>query len=488
MTTPERALQAVVRTHFIFFLMKCFETLHPGEKPLKLVWYLKAMCHALEGVRLERTRRLVITVPPRHLKSIATSVAFVAWSLGHRPGMKIMVASYSQDLARAHAEQTRTILESDWYRKLFPSTRISDRGNRQLELVTTAGGYRKAVSVGGSVTGHGADLIVVDDLMKADEVHSEAAREEARRWFDNSLITRLNTKKTGSIVSIQQRLHEDDLPAYLLEKGYKHLDLPAIGEAVEQIEIGGGLVHTRQPGELLNPEREDDEVLDLLRRELGPQVFSAQYQQNPVAPEGNLIRLEWFGRYQGPVERHMVLKVIQSWDTAMSSAPTSDYSVCTTWGFREGRWRLLDVFRERLDYPDLKRAVIRLQREWSAEKVVIEDANCGKSLYQEMRISGPFVPLLMTPREDKETRLTGQTGRLEEGLCVLPEAAPWLEAFCAELKAFPSGRYDDQVDSLTQFLQFEHHNWRWALEERNEKGRLIRPVRLRRRPPLDTWE
>ena len=341
-----------------------------------------------------------------------------------------------------------------------------------------------AVRVGGSVTGHGADLIVVDDLMKANEVHSEAAREEARRWFDNSLVTRLNTKKTGSIVSIQQRLHEDDLPAYLLEKGYDHLNLPAIGETVEAFEIGGGRVHRRQRGELLNAEREDKAVLDLLRRELGPQVFSAQYQQNPVAPEGNLIRLEWFGRYQSPVERHMVLKVVQSWDTAMSSAPTSDYSVCTTWGFREGRWWLLDVYRERLDYPDLKRAVIRLQREWSAEKVIIEDANCGKSLYQEMRISGPFVPILMTPREDKETRLTGQTGRLEEGLCLLPEGAPWLDAFCAELKAFPSGRYADQVDSLTQFLQFEHHNWRWALEERNEKGRLLRPVRLKRRPPL----
>lgn len=483
MITQACALDALYRTSFPSFLMKCFETLHPGQPALRLSWYLEAVCHALGQVQRGVTTRLVITVPPRHLKSITASVAFVAWLLAKDPTKKILVASYSQDLARTHSEHSRLILESDWYRRLFPETRISDRGNRQLELVTTQGGYRKAVSVGGSVTGHGADIIIVDDLMKADEAHSDAAREEARRWFDNSLVTRLNNKSTGSIVSIQQRLHEDDPAAYLLDKGYTHLNLPAIGEKVEDIYIGDGEVYTRKPGDLLDPLRECKDVLDGLRRELGPQVFSAQYQQNPVAPKGNLIRLDWFPRYDCTPERHMFTKVVQSWDTAMSESPTSDWSVCTTWGYRDSRWWLLDVLRERLDYPDLKRTVVRMHQRWQPDKILIEDANSGKSLYQEFRTSGPFRVWLCKPRSDKETRLIGQTGRLEEGLCLLPEAAPWLTALEAEFKAFPSGRYDDQVDSMSQFLIWEQANWRWPLEQRGRQGRLIEPVRLRNDRP-----
>jgi len=325
-------LAAARRTHMRFFLMKCFETLHPNEPPLIPSWYLEAICHALEAVAVGRQKRRVITVPPRHLKSITTSVAFVAWLLGHSPTLKIMVASYSEDLARLHTGQCRTIMESDWYQELFPGTRISSRA---LELSTTAGGVRKAVSVGGSITGFGADLIIIDDCMKADEVRSQARRDEIKNWFENTLLTRLNDKETGCICSIQQRLHEDDLPAYLLAKGYEHLNLPSIAERPERIQIGPNRWHDRMPGDILNPGRESAELLEQLRRELGPSVFSAQYQQEPVSPEGNLLRLEWFGTYDEPPLREEFLKVIQSWDTGMTAAPTSDYSMCTTWGLTD---------------------------------------------------------------------------------------------------------------------------------------------------------
>ncbi len=142
---------------------------------------------------------------------------------GHEPKAKSMVASYTQEPARHHSNQTRTLMESEWYRKDFPDTRISDRGNRALEIETTAGGVRKAVSVQGSITGFGADIIIVDDCMKADESKSAVERQNLRDWFDNTLLSRLNNKATGRIISIQQRLHEDDLPDYLFEKGYRHL-------------------------------------------------------------------------------------------------------------------------------------------------------------------------------------------------------------------------------------------------------------------------
>lgn len=440
------------------------------------------MCHALEGVERGDERRLVVTVPPRHLKSVTASVAFVAWALGRDPSIKIMVASYSQDLARLHASQCRTLLEAAWYQRLFPHTRVADGGNRALEIVTTRGGVRKAVSVGGSVTGFGADLIIVDDCMKADEVRSAASREEVKGWFGNTLFTRLNDKQTGPIVSIQQRLHEDDLPAMLLERGYRYLNLPAIAEREEVVAIGRGRSHRRVVGDLLNPQREDRALLEQIRRELGPVVFSAQYQQDPVAPEGNAIRMEWFRTYDEQPPRNCFTKLVQSWDTGMSAARNSDYSVCTTWGFRTDCWYLLDVFRDRLDYPDLKQAMIRLQRQWRADRVLIEDAGAGKSVAQDLRIGGHFRPMLCKVAIDKVSRFTGCFGEIEAGNVLLPTSAPWLDELRRELRAFPMGKHDDQVDSLSQFINHQKKHWAWVITHYDETGRPSRPVHYDRRP------
>lgn len=485
MTLHQPALLAAARRqHFAFFLMKAFETLHPGDPPLDLAWYIRAMCQALVDVRDGAERRLVITVPPRHLKSVTASVAFVAWVLGHDPKAKIMVASYSQDLARHHSNQTRMIMESEWYRKDFARTRISDRGNRALELETIAGGVRKAVSVGGSITGFGADIIIVDDCMKADEAKSPTVRQELRNWLDNTLLSRLNDKATGRIISIQQRLHEDDLPAYMFEKGYRHLNLPAIAEKAEDVRIAPNRVHRREVGDLLNPGRENHATLDQLRRDLGPVVFSSQYQQDPVTAEGNMIRMEWFGSYDEAPPRHGFIKVVQSWDTGTTAAPTSDWSVCTTWGFEleTHKWLLLDVFRKRLDFPDLRRAVVELNRTWRADSIIIEKAGSGHQLYQDLRSRGELRLQTVTPKASKEDRFNGCLGEVEAGHFLLPREAPWLEAFKAELKAFPNGKHDDQADSFSQFVKFQLANWKWLLTEIMPDGRARDLVRHERRP------
>jgi hypothetical protein len=347
-----RALAAAQRGQFLFFLIKLFELLHPAAPPLKAAWYIRAICHKLQTAWGPGGVRSAIAVPPRHLKSVIASVAWPAWLLGHDPSLKILVATYSEDLARQHAGDFRRVVTSPWYRQLFPGTVISSNGNRLLDMETTRGGSRKAVSVGGSVTGHGGDVIVIDDCMKADDVRSQARRDEIKAWYDGTLGTRLNALGGGTIISIQQRLHEDDLPAYLLEKGFELLNLPAIAERDELIDIGPGRVHRRRVGELLGRSDHNKAQLEATRRELGAQVFAAQYQQNPVTPEGNLIRLEWFKTYDERPERSWFHKVVQSWDTAMSSAPTADYSVCLTWGWRDHEWYLLDVKRERLEYGD----------------------------------------------------------------------------------------------------------------------------------------
>lgn len=477
---------AGMRQHFQLFLMRVFRHLHPGKPPLHLAWYVKAICHALTQAAATPGARLVISIPPRHLKSIAAAVALPAWLLGLDPTRKFMVATYSERLARQHSLACRAIMTSDWYKRLFPRTRIADSGNTIDQITTTQGGGRIAVTVGGTVTGLGADVVIVDDCLKPDNARSDTMREAARDWFDGTLSTRLNSPGQGSIISIAQRLHEDDLPAHLLEKGYGHLCLPAVAVKREDVPIGPGIVYRREPGGLLDHPDFPKSVLDTLRREQGSQVYSAQQQQDPVAPEGNLIPWHWFGVTDEPPTRDECGAVVQSWDTAQSEEPGADYSVCTTWGYFEKHWHLLHVLRERLAFPDLRRAVLAQHQIWRPTKIVIEDAGTGRSLWDELKHVRGLRPRMWSVTKDKVTRLVGVSARIEAGLCVLPDQAPWLDAYRSEFKVFPYGRHDDQVDSTVQFLEFAREWEDWLLTERDADGRvlrirrpeIIRPVRF----------
>jgi len=449
--------RALEQEHFFPFAWGAFELLHPGQ-PFIPAWHVQAMCHALERVAQGNTRRLLITVPPRHGKSICTAVALPAWMLGADPGLKIMVASYGGELATKHARDFRTVFTSDWFRTLFPGARLDQGGNRMDEQITTAQGGRKAVSLGGAVTGFGADLIIVDDLMKASDAGSPVERQRVRDYYEQTLLSRLNNKSEGRIIVIQQRLHEDDLPGYLIESGlFEHLNLRSIATDDETIALGLAGPKRRRKGEALYPEREPLPALERLRLEMGAYAFSAQYQQDPTPSGGNRLRWEWFGTYSDEVRREDFQWVVQSWDTALTAEPTSDYSVGMTWGFRNDRWHLLDLVRERLDFPDLKRRVRGAAGRWNADVVLIEYAGSGIPLLQQLRQEDDRRPGrygVMKPKLDKVTRLEAQTARLETGRYVLPTSTPWLESLRRELMAFPMGKHDDQVDSLVQFVEW----------------------------------
>ena len=244
-------LQPAMRQHFTLFLMRVYGELNPDKPPLELAWYLRALSHALVQAARTPGSRLVINVPPRHLKSIAATVALPAWLLGRDPSVKIMIATYNDELARTHARDFRKVLRSAWYRALFPALQVAVDSGNGTEIVTHAGGFRKGVSVGGGVTGHGGDILIMDDCAKAEDVRSQARRDELKAWFDGSLSTRLNALGQGAIISIAQRLHEDDLPAHLLDKAYDHLCLPAIAEREEAVPLDNGQVHHRTVGSLL---------------------------------------------------------------------------------------------------------------------------------------------------------------------------------------------------------------------------------------------
>lgn len=467
------AARVLPQSSLFFFFWKAFELLHPGESFLPS-WHVMAICHTLTEVAEGRTRRLLLTVPPRHGKSLSTSVCLPAWMLGQSPGLKIISASYGGELALKHARDFRTVLSSDWYKSLYPKTRLQVGGNRLEEQITTAHGGRRAVSLGGAVTGFGADLIIVDDLMKAADAASVVERQRVLDFYQQTLLSRLNDKREGRIVVIQQRLHEDDLPGHLIESGqFKHLNLPSIATRDEDIPIGFGKVHHRRKDDVLCPEREPREILDQIRLDMGHYAFAAQYGQDPTPPGGNRIRWEWFGQYNASDEprREDFQFIAQSWDTALTAEPSSDFSVGMIWGFKEDHWYLLDCRRVRMDFPDLKREVLSQANRWSADVVLIEQAGSGISLFQQLRQDDrrPWCYLGTQPLLDKITRLEAQTARLETGRYLLPDQAPWLDELRRELLAFPMGKHDDQVDALTQFVE-------WAASPRGEARQRRNPV------------
>ncbi|WP_221794099.1 phage terminase large subunit [Aquisediminimonas sediminicola] len=487
MVARSEVAAALARQRLLPMLMFAFAMHHPGAPPLEPSWYIQAMCHWLERVAKGELRRSMIWIQPRTLKSFTVAVVFPCWLLGRNPSARIMVATYGGTLARDHAIKRRQIMDSDWYRQLFPRTQLADRGNRDGDLNTTDGGYCICATVGGPVTGRGADFILLDDCMKAEDETSDVMQATVKRWFSSTLSTRRNDKRTSSILSIQQRISEDDLPAYLLTKGYDCLSLPAFAGKEEDIAIGEGIHHHRKRGDLLDPVRFPKDVLDEERLNLGPQAYEAQYMQNPVAPAGNLLKMDQFRRFEQPIPRERFDRVIQSWDPAASELPTADWSVCTTWGMLADRLFLLHIWRARVDYPGLKRAVISQHHVWNADHVIIERSSNGLPLWQQLTREGPFQPVAWPPNGirqlDKAERLIAQTGQIEEGRVWIPAALDGLDTFLMELRAFPNSRYDDQVDTLTQVLEYLFWRWRQLAKEYTSSGRPKASVRGKR-PPL----
>ena len=464
MTENDRALlDAVLRNDLAAFVQRCFQTVVPGQLFLPN-WHVEAICYQLERIRRGEISRLIITIPPRNLKSICVSVAFPAFVLGHDPTKRIVGVSYSYELAAKLARDCRAVMTSAWYRQLFPGTRIDRGKNTEAEFETTSKGYRLSTSIGGTLTGRGGNLIVIDDPMKPTDAMSDAKRAAVAEWYDSTLSSRLDQKTQDAVVVIMQRLHMDDLVGYVLEKGgreWTHLDLPAIAEVPQEVELGDGMNYKREIGEILHPEREPLWVLDGLKADLGSAMFSSQYQQMPVPPDGALVKRHWFRRYKHIPEPQQNDRIVQSWDTASHANPTNDYSVGTTWLDREGEYFLLDVVRERLEYPDLRRRILAYAAAYNPEAVLIEDASSGAGLIQDLLDEGQIYPIAIRPEGSKVVRLEKRSAVIEAGRVLLPESAPWLDDFLNEILSFPNGRFDDQVDSFSQFLTWvrEPRDW-----------------------------
>jgi len=239
---------------------------------------------------------LIITLPPRSLKSLCASVALPAWFLGHYPWERVVVVSYSDFLSRTHANDFRRIVNHPLYQATFPAMRLDRDTDR--EIVTTERGKRIATSIDGTLTGLGGNLIIIDDPIKLGDAMSDAVRERVIEWFRSTLLSRGDDKSETRIVVVMQRVHENDLVGYLQEQGgFEVLNLPSIATKTDSYDLGGGRIYTRLQGELLHPAHESVATLIELKREMGPIAFSAQYQQSPIPPGGTIIKRKWLTTY-----------------------------------------------------------------------------------------------------------------------------------------------------------------------------------------------
>ena len=467
-----RLRDAILRTHFPSYIRKAFQTLSPSATYLDN-WHIHAIAYQLERVRRGEIRRLIINLPPRSLKSQICSIAFSTYALGHDPSKRIIGMSYSQDLATKHSNDCRDVMNSSWYRQLF-STKLSRHKNTESEFTTTRMGYRIATSIEGTLTGRGGDIIILDDPLKPNDARSDSKRERVNDAFANTILSRLDDKRTGAIIIVMQRLHEDDLVGRLLREQpdqWTVLSLAAIAEEGQTIPIGEDQHHVRRIGDVLHEEREPRSVLEDIRRQSGSDVFAAQYQQSPVPREGAMIKRTWLRRYDLPPTFDSSATISQSWDTAAKGGEQSNYSVCTTWLYQNNRYYLLDVYRERVDYPTLKTEAIALAKLHNAKVILIEDAGFGPALAKELQNQGLPV-IAVKPELDKRIRMSIQSVKFEGGQIFLPKEAPWLADFESELFSFPGGRNDDQIDSVSQALAHEISKDFWTVEALDAYTRL----------------
>ncbi len=472
--------------NFLKFIELCFQTVVPGSE-YNDYQYIKVIADRLEAANVGKMRRIIFNMPPRSMKSLCISVAWPAWILGNQPTARIIVASYSRLLSEKHSLDTRCIMQSSWYRELFPEVELSKDQNTKYKFQTVQRGYRIATSVGGTLTGEGGDFIIVDDPLSPAQALSETFRKRATNWFDQTLVARLNNRKKGVIVLVMHRLHQEDLTGHLLSKPkniWNHTCLPMISENKEIIYsikkpappflvpvtrvttneykswitassarmTPPVILYSREEGQLLYPLDGGKEEVEMIKVELGSYAFAAQYQQNPLPLSSGIIKREWLKRYRNFSDS--LSYVTQSWDTAVSTSSMSNFSVCTTWTKVGNKFYLLDVYRAKLEYPKLKEQVFSLAARWTPHAILIEAKTSGQQLVQELKTNSDLPIIEIVPHDDKLTRFYQIVPIIESGKVFLPHQAVWLNDFEYEILMFPETRHDDQVDSTVQYLQW----------------------------------
>ncbi len=456
----------LARVDFWCFVELSFPVLHPGQR-IDFAPYLEVLAQSMMRVEQGRYRRLVINLPPRHMKSLIVSILYVAWRLGRNPTAKFITISYGDDLAHDHAAITRKLMQSPLYGRIFPGTVLVQKAVDYVR--TTKGGYRYATSVGSDITGFGADEIIIDDPLQPDEAASEHAKEKIRSWVQSSVLTRFNDPRKGALILVMHRLAPDDLSATMQKEADFVLRLPLVAEVERPFKINNRLVMRRFPGDILNPARMNEQDVEKLKASLPRHVWDSQYQQRPSAGGSGMLSIGAFRRFDLSKPPAFEL-IMHSWD--IGATTSGNPSVCTKWGLRHGKddrdaLYLFDVVRLRLEVPEVLSAIKAADRRDKPALIVMDERGVGMGLYQTLLRDGyrNLAPSTATkdaidrsgyaptrPSASKIERFAKASLYIADGKVLLPLEAPWLEAFLYEVAAFPNIADDDQVDSMTQIV------------------------------------
>lgn len=434
-------------------------------------WFHEEICAELEqflaDVVAGKSPRLMILAPPRHGKSELASRRFPAFALGRYPDLSIIATSYADSLAASMNRDVQRIIDSPEYGVLFPGTLLNDSNVRTVadgsflrnsdifEIVGCRGVYKSA-GVGGGITGRGMDIGIIDDPFKdAEQAYSQVYRDKVWEWYTSTFYTRLTPG--GGIVVILTRWHEDDLAGRILkaakEEGeeWRVVSYPAIAEKDEK---------HRKEGEPLHPERYGLEQLNRIKTAVGSRVWVSLYQQRPAAMEGQIYKREWWGTFTPTTEDPQQLvadlgitHLVQFWDTAFKVKSQNDYSSCATIGSNGTRYYLLDVWKGKQEYPELKRTVQSHYAKWMPHTLLVEDT-AGQSLIQELNreTTLPLQPVKVD--KDKVSRAYAVTPIIEAGKVLYPVSASWASDFIDNLAKFPNAEHDDDVDAFNGALEY----------------------------------
>lgn len=421
-------------------------------------WHIGLLCEYLTAVLLGQVTRLIINEPPRYMKSLLVSVMWPTWAWIKAPHLRWLFASYSLNLSIKHSVDRRDVLRSPWYRARWGDRfRLAEDANLKSEFQNTAKGAMVALSVGGGTgLGKGADVLVVDDPVNPKQAHSDVLREAANRYFDQTLMTRLNDKERGAVVVVMQRLHERDLTGHLLaDGGWTHLCLPAEAERHTMIHFPlSGETRVREAGEVLWPDREGLPQLAELKTRLGTTGYAGQYQQRPSPEGGAIIKEGWLCWYlERPVRFDLLFA---SWDLAFKKTSDSSYVAGQVWGVLGARRYLLDRVRRRMSFTETVRAIKALHAQWpAAVPILVEDKANGPAVISTLEEEVPGI-IPVEPDGDKVARCHACAPYFEAGNVILPvpAIAPWVQEYVAELLLFPNAASNDETDATTQALNY----------------------------------
>jgi predicted phage terminase large subunit-like protein len=466
----EKAKRAA-ESSLVEFTKQAWPIIEPGM-PFISNWHIDAIAEHLEAVSVGEINNLLINIPPGCMKSILVSVMWPSWEWILNPSLRILGASYGEDLAVRDARKTRDIITSEWFLQNWPHVQIVRGDDQKTKYSLTERGWRMATSVGGRATGEHPDRKIVDDPHSSKQAQSDAERGTALAWFDQTLATRGVSRNAATVV-VMQRLHEQDISGHILADigGYEHLFLPMRYEAgsTKKATCLGFTDPRSVEGGLLWPEMFPEEKLKKLETSLGQYGTAGQLQQRPSPAGGGILKVKCFKLWPSDKKLPDFDCVVQSWDTAFTEKTTGDPSACTVWGtmVTEGKQcaMLLDAKSDNMAYPVLKKAVIE---DWAnvygenkrhADFILVEKKASGQSIIQDLQVAGLPVRGYNPGNADKVSRAHMVAPILEMEVIYILESSvetgqpvKWARPFIKECEDFPNAAHDDAVDTFTQVI------------------------------------